>query len=325
MDNKKASGLNLVQRAMTMGLERSVLGQPVAPAPDVISSRLGDDLLAESSRRAQDRGPIMRESRGASELRLNYARFRDDKIICPGNADIATLNEFRTVKRRLLLAMQEAKTREGRPSTVLVTSAMPGEGKTFTALNLAAVLAAERNMHVLLIDGDAVKPSLFDYFTGQQNRAGLIDVLDGRVASVADAIHSCADVENLSVMFSGTSNPRASELMASARMEEIFAELARLYPDLFVVIDCSPVISPEPAALATHIDHAIMVVAAQQTSRHQLREALEHLAPCPHVSLLFNKSPRWRRETYYYNYHGSSGAAVGNMTDPQMVAEPGVP
>jgi len=321
--DKKSSSLNLVQRAMNLGFDRAPLAQPLMPA-DTVSSRLADDLLVETMRRAEDRGPILREAAPAADLRLNYARFRDDKIICPGNVDIATHNEFRTVKRRLLLAMQEAKPREGRPSTLLVTSTLPGEGKTFTALNLAAVLAAERNMHVLLIDGDAIKPSLPGYFTGAADTPGLTDVLDGS-ARTMEAIHACADIDNLSVMFAGSANPRASELMASARMEEMLAELARAYPDLFVVIDCSPVLSPEPAALAPHVDHAVMVIAAQQTSRHQLRDALEHLAACSHVSLLFNKSPRWRRDGRYYGYYAPPQSSFPNPEEARNYAGPGVP
>jgi receptor protein-tyrosine kinase len=250
-------------------------------------------------------------------VHLNRARFRDDKIICPGNIDVISHNEFRTIKRRLLLAMQEADAVKDRPNTVLVTSAMPGEGKTFTALNLAISLAAERNMRVLLIDGDVVNHSLSGYFNAGDSTAGLTDLLDGRAANVTEVMHGCAEIKNLSVMFAGRPDPRAPELMASTRMTEILGELLRADADLFVVVDCSPVISPEPAALAPHVDHAIMVVAAQQTSRHQLKEALENLAACPRVSLLFNKSPRWRRNGVYYGYYGQT-----NQGTASLAAEP---
>jgi receptor protein-tyrosine kinase len=303
--DKKSSSLNLVQRAMSLGMGRTI-APPAAPVADAGLSRRQpvDHLLFEPERIAGDAAPIQPERACVPELRLNYARCRDDKIICPGNVDVTTHNEFRTVKRRLLLAMQEIKAKRSNANAILVTSALPGEGKTFTALNLAITLAAERNLKVLLIDGDAVNPSLANYFTPGAEPLGLIDVLAGKVNKVADVVHPCADIGNLSVMFAGHADPRAPELMASVRMEEVLAELSRANPDLYILIDCSPVISPEPAAMAPHVDHAIMVVAAQQTSRHQLREALEHLAGCPQVSFLFNKSPRWRKEGAYYGYYG---------------------
>lgn len=319
----KAPGMPL-GAPMPGGFERAPLAPPLTPSLGAGPAGLAEELLAENARRAADLAPVGVENRGGDpQLRLNYARFRDDKILCPGNVDLTSHNEFRTVKRRLLLAMQEAKTVKDRPNSVLVTSAMPGEGKTFTALNLAVVLAAERNMHVLLVDGDAVNPSLSGYFNIDADTPGLTDLLEGSVARAADVVHGCADIANLSVMFAGKSNARAPELMASARLDEVLAELHRTYPDLFVVFDCSPAISPEPAALAPHVDHAIMVVAAQQTSRHQLREALEHLAACPHVSMLFNKSPRWRKDASYYGYYAQ--AAYGGLGEDPACANLGAP
>jgi Mrp family chromosome partitioning ATPase len=115
-------------------------------------------------------------------------------------------------------------------------------------------------------------------------------------------VHHCNGVANLSVIFAGNPDPRASELMASPRMAEVLAQLHRSYRNLFVVIDCSPVISPEAAALAGHVHHTIMVVAAEQASRAEVHDAIGHVSACRDVSLVFNKSPRWRKRDDYYQY-----------------------
>jgi receptor protein-tyrosine kinase len=275
--------------------------------------------VLETPRLGGDQNPIEFRESVVGEVQLNLGRCREEKILFPGSAEVETHNEFRAVKRRLLLAMSGVNVNTGYPNTVLITSAMPREGKTFTALNLALTLAAERDIHVLLMEGDVVNPSLHDYFTSAKVRKGLTDVLNGTVPAACEVVHPCAGVANLSVMFAGTPDPRAPELMASARMPEVLAQLSASYRDLFVVIDCSPVISPEPAALCAHVHHSIMVVAAEQTSRLQLQEALNHVSASPQVSLLFNKSPRWRKHGAYYGYgYGTTADAPRDAENPAV-------
>jgi receptor protein-tyrosine kinase len=277
--------------------------------------------VLETPRLAGDQTPIEFRDPVVGEVHLNIGRCREEKILFPGSSEIETHNEFRAVKRRLLLAMSAVNANPGYPNTVLITSAMPREGKTFTALNLSLTLAAERDIHVLLIEGDVVNPSLHQYFTSAKTRKGLTDALNGGVAAATEVVHPCAGVANLSVMFAGTPDARAPELMASVRMPEILAQLGACYRDLFVVIDCSPVISPEPAALCAHVHHAIMVVAAEQTSRLQLQEAINHVSASPQVSLLFNKSPRWRKHGSYYGYgYGIAAEAAPNAASSVVEA-----
>lgn len=312
-------GLNLIQRAMqfnaTKPIDRAHTGFSEERQADA-GARSAASLSEFDPRRfAGDTAPIEAEQTAPSQIEFNPGRCRDEKILLPGSLDIETRNEFRTIKRRLLLALRENPAEVEYPPVVLITSARPEEGKTFTALNLALTLADERDLHILLIEGDVVNPALSKYFATGRTREGLTDLLNESVQSARDVVHQCAGISNLSVMFAGNPESRASELMASPRMPEILAELHRSYRNLLVIMDCSPVISPEPAALAGHVTHAVVVVAAEQSSRLELRDALDHISACPRVSLIFNKSPRWRKKGGYYQYRYQSGAPGGGNQD----------
>jgi protein-tyrosine kinase len=315
-------GLNLIQRAMQFDATGSVdhlhAGFSEGRQAEPVSKYLPPHAGLDPRRFAGDSAPIELERIAPSQIEFNPGRCRDEKILLPGNPEIEARNEFRTIKRRLLLALRENPPEVDYPPVVLITSARPEEGKTFTALNLALTLADERDLHILLIEGDVVSPSLSKYFSTGRTREGLTDLLNENIQSATDVVHQCAEIQNLSVMFAGNPDPRASELMASPRMPEILGQLHRVYRNLVVVVDCSPVISPEPAALAGHATHTILVVAAEQSSRLELRDALDHVAACPRISLVFNKSPRWRKKGSYYQYgsrYGVAGGANQNIAD----------
>lgn len=302
--------LNLIERAMQldagphidMGKSAFIEAVPTERTPDIAAPDLDLSLLRGNAAAARER-PAK-----SLQIEFNPARCREEKILVPGNPEIETRNEFRTIKRRLLIAMKQASPEVDYPPAVLVTSARPGEGKTFVSLNLALTLADERDFQVLLVEGDVVNPSLSRYFATGRTREGLNELLNEKISSPEDVVYQCEDIPNLNVMFAGNPDPRASELMASPRMPEILAQLHRADRNLFVVIDCSPVVSPEPAALAGHVGHTIVVVGADQASRAEVEDALAHVAPSRQVSLVFNKSPRWRKTGGYYHYGYGYGA-----------------
>jgi receptor protein-tyrosine kinase len=124
-------------------------------------------------------------------------------------------------------------------------------------------------------------------------------------------LHRCADIPNLAMIFAGNPSANTPELISSGRMSNLCKELSARYPDRVIVLDTPPVLaSAEPAILASYVHHLVMVVAADQTDRHQLRKSLETVASCQSVSLLFNKAPSWNEPEYvaYYGY-ASSGVA----------------
>jgi len=237
-------------------------------------------------------------------VRLDFRALRQNGLITPDNMTSAISNEFRGIKRRLLQKVRDPQTRAAVSNLIMVTSSLPGEGKTFSSINLALSLAAERGLQVLLIDADVIRPSVGNMFVAPPNE-GLTDLLTGKVSHVSDVLHRCSDIPNLAVIFAGNPCANTPELISSGKMANLCKELSARYPDRVIVLDTPPVLaSAEPAILASYVHHLVMVVAADQTDRHQLRKSLESVASCQSVSLLFNKAPSWNEQEYvaYYGY-----------------------
>jgi receptor protein-tyrosine kinase len=252
---------------------------------------------------------------GSHPVRLNLMRIRQSQIVTPDNTSSTTYNEFRAIKRKLIpMARSTGVGGTMVNNLFMVTSALPGEGKTFTAMNLAISLAAEQNLNVILIDGDVVRSSLEAYFDGANGR-GLTELLNGKCQDVNEVMHRCVDVPNLRIIFAGKHDAGSPELLASKRMADISRDLATRYPDRIIIIDAPPVLAAaEPAALVAHMNHVIMVVAAQHPSRHHIEEALTRISSARNVMMLFNKSPQWRHTSaasYYYYYRKDTEAASG--------------
>ena len=237
-------------------------------------------------------------------VRLDFRALRQNGLITPDNMTSAISNEFRGIKRRLLQKVRDPQTRAAVSNLIMVTSSLPGEGKTFSSINLALSLAAERGLQVLLIDADVIRPSVGNMFVAPPAE-GLTDLLTGKVSHVSDVLHRCSDIPNLAVIFAGNPCANTPELISSGKMANLCKELSARYPDRVIVLDTPPVLaSSEPAILASYVHHLVMVVAADQTDRHQLRKSLESVASCQSVSLLFNKAPSWNEQEYvaYYGY-----------------------
>lgn len=329
----QASGPNVIGRAM----EREPLESPpslkssapmsmresipsaMPPAPQQPTPRRGDGVSAVGpaangyapapvSRMAEQ--PHTVAPQAGKTVRLDFRALRQNGLITPDNMTSAISNEFRGIKRRLLQKVRDPQTRAAVSNLIMVTSSLPGEGKTFSSFNLALSLAAERGLQVLLIDADVIRPSVGNMFMAPPNE-GLTDLLTGKVSRVSDVLHRCSDIPNLAVIFAGNPSANTPELLSSPKMANLCKELSARYPDRVIVLDTPPVLaSAEPAILASYVHHLVMVVAADQTDRHQLRKALESVASCQSVSLLFNKAPSWNEQEYvaYYGYASSQTA-----------------
>jgi receptor protein-tyrosine kinase len=249
------------------------------------------------------------------DIRINFSELRRRGMITPDNLSSTISFEFRAIKRRLLAAARDANSKEITKNLIMITSALPGEGKTFTATNLALALAAERDLRVLLIDADAIKPTVGQLFE-HSGSTGFTDLLTGTSAKVSDVMHRCADLPNLSVIFSGKRDERAPELISSRRTADLLAEISGRYDNRVVIFDTPPVLgSAEPANLAMYMHQVLVVVAAGAANRHQIHTTLENISACPNVSIVFNKAPKWHKadtDTYYYYRSEGAPAASSN-------------
>lgn len=200
--------------------------------------------------------------------------------------------EYRQIRSALAFANVD-----GRASTLLVTSAGPGEGKSTFAANMSLALAETRE-RVLVIDADLRRPRVAPYF-GVEGAVGLTGVLLGEV-DLADAISTRAD-STLDILTAGVVAPNPSEILASAAMRNLIAQAEELY-DL-VVIDSPPVLSVADANLLAPLVSGVLLIAdATKTSRAQLAAAVDGLrvAGAHVLGVVLNRvRPPRRRDDYY--------------------------
>jgi exopolysaccharide/PEP-CTERM locus tyrosine autokinase len=210
--------------------------------------------------------------------------------------------DFRIIKRPLLRNLRsDAAPPIRNGNLIVVTSALPGEGKTYCAINLAMSIAMERDITVLLVDADVARPSVLKVL-GLGAEAGLMDILLNDELELADVILK-TNVPTLSILPAGRSNRHATELLASRSMSTLLSEIANRYADRIVIFDSPPLlITTEASVLAAQMGQVVMVVEAETTTQNAVREALRLLDSCKHVNLIYNKIKAFPG-TEYYGYY----------------------
>jgi exopolysaccharide/PEP-CTERM locus tyrosine autokinase len=236
------------------------------------------------------------------ELDLNHMRELGMVTAAAGRTRL--LEDFRVIKRPLLQrAFAERKPGEKPGNLIMVTSSLPGEGKTYCAINLAMSIAMELDHTVLLVDADVARPSVLRSL-GLPAHRGLMDILLDDSIDMADVMLR-TNVDTLSILPAGTSTQRATELLASSSMSNLVHEIANRYKDRVVIFDSPPLLlTSESRVLASHMGQIVMVVEAQTTTQHAVKEALSQLADFPNVNLIYNKTRDFPgiEETYDYHY-----------------------
>jgi protein-tyrosine kinase len=170
---------------------------------------------------------------------------------------------------------------------VLICSSQPKEGKSFCAANLALSLAGEREVDVLLVDGDFSKPDV-PRLLGLHSGPGLVDALADPQADPEDFIIR-TDVAGLSVLPAGRKQNNVPELLASGRTREVLAKLIAGNSRRIILFDSPPALMASPATLlAGNVGQVLVVVRADQTTEADLRETIGLLSGCDHVALMLN-------------------------------------
>lgn len=213
--------------------------------------------------------------------------------------------EYRQIKRPLLVnAFNKGAGAIENGNLIMVTSALPGEGKTFTAINLALSIALERDKTVLLVDADVARPAISE-MVGHHAQQGLVDYLLHENMALSDVLLR-TNFQNLRLLPAGRKHPHSTELLASENMHRLMQELATRYPDRIVIFDSPPLLpTTEAAVLAGLMGQVVMVVEAEKTPQEAIREALDLLDPEKMIGLVLNKSHRTFGTPYndYYGYY----------------------
>lgn len=236
-----------------------------------------------------------------NRLSIDLRRLEKMGFLSPRRPVSRMSEEIRLVKRQILERASAAEDQhDGRmngiangdgtlPSTVMVTSSTSGEGKTFVAINLAISLALECDTYVLLVDGDVLRPSVFETL-GLEPGPGLTDALEDRWLDLGSVI-SPTTIPKLSLLSAGSANQFSAELLGSQRMRRLMREMATRYRDRIVIYDSPPLLaSSEAAVLAREAGQVLVVVEANRTSQTTLDSALDMVDDCSNVSLLLNKA-----------------------------------
>lgn len=209
--------------------------------------------------------------------------------------------EFRIIKRPLLA---NAASRTLPPirnaNLIMVTSALPGEGKSFTALNLAMSIAMEFDRTVLLVDADVARPSL-PRVLGLPEQDGLLDVLQGKIALPDVLLRT--NVEKLTLLTAGSADAHATELLASDGMTRLLNEMAKRYSDRIIIFDSPPLLmTTESRVLANQMGQIVMVVQAEETLQKAVIQALTTIEACPVKALVLNRARNVDQIVYGYGY-----------------------
>ena len=240
---------------------------------------------------------------------INRERLAAKNFIVPDGPVTGLSEEFRIVKRQLLLAARGGKGIEAieHGERILICSAHPNEGKTFCAINLALSMASEKDNRVLLVDADFAKPSVLSTL-GIESGPGFMDALADPTCDAESFIIE-TDVHGLSILPAGAQTNSDTEYLAASRTAAVIDQLTRNDPSRIIIFDSPPALAASPASvLALHVGQILMVVQADETTDSALRDALSLLSGCDHVQLLLNRtkfSPTGRQFGNYYGYGAS--------------------
>ena len=254
--------------------------------------------------------PIARKKKvytGGEKHHLDEKHLIHGGLLAPLDHAIPVADEFRRIKRPLIDNVVKNPGGEGdHVNVIMVASALPGAGKTFCSVNLAASISLERELNVLLVDADVAKPHISRAF-GLSDHPGLIDILEDETRSIGEVLVR-TDLNDIQVLPAGRKHTQSTELLASDRMAAVVADLATRYPDRIIVMDSPPLLmTSEAQALAKQAGQIALVIESGKTLHQEVREVLETLDQSKPINVILNKSIYTQPGGYYgggYGYYG---------------------
>jgi len=296
--------MSIVEKALSKIQEKRAMQPPVpaevrAEGRERIRPPAGKPAVPAVSVAAEHLGPT---------IHVNRAHLQELGVLAPDSVQQRIADEFRRVKWPLLGAAFGRSTESvPRGNVIMVASAMPDEGKTFCAANLALSVAQERDCSVLLVDADIARTRLSEAF-GINKLPGLVDLLSNPGAELRRLV-AATDIPGLRVLSAGQKSARAPELLASQKMDDLIAQLSRDAPDQIVIFDSSPLLATNEAqVLSRLVGQVLVVVRAGSTPAPAVSEALALLDRTKAISLMLNQVQRlWHSPRYYGDYYATHG------------------
>ena len=248
--------------------------------------------------------PVLEPPRPTRTVHVDRDALRQSELLPPVSQERQLSGEYRQIKRPLIanaLGRGVAKVPNGH--RIMVASAMPGDGKTFTSINLSLSFALEKDLSIVLVDADVAKAHL-SRILGVENDPGLMDLLHDEQLDPESVILP-TDVPGLSILPAGKAVETATELLSSARMEQVAAQISARDPTRIVLFDSPPLlITSEAMALVGAVGQIVMVVRAGVTPQSAVLDAIELLGEGKSIGLVLNQTDEQLRPGYYYQYYG---------------------
>lgn len=250
----------------------------------------------------QNLGRVLQPSQ---TLALDLTQLEAAGFLPPADQRRRQMHEYRTIKRALL----DAAADETLPmrNVIMVTSALSGDGKTYTTFNLARSMALELDRRVLLIDADVLRRGLSSAL-GLENAPGLVDLLCDERIALEDVVVQTADA-NLCILPAGRVDENVNELLASDRMPRVISRLSNAFPRQITLFDSPPLLlTSEAGTLAGFAGQIVLVVRAFLTGQDNVRAALARLDPGKRISAIFNA---WQPSGPFEKHYGAAGLYYG--------------
>ena len=292
-------------------------GASVAPA-DAIAAPV--EAVAEPSTKIQAKSatpagpefdPGATIGQMSRQVELDLDALAAAGIVSPNAPRSKIADQYRVIKRPLIAnAMAKGASAVTNGNLIMVTSAVAGEGKSFTALNLAMSIATELDNTVMLVDADVARPSILRML-GLPASQGLLDLLVGDVSDLSRVLLK-TNVDKLTILPSGTPHARATELLASDSMSRLIADIAKRYSDRIIIFDSPPLLlTTESRVLATHMGQIVVVVHADKTLQSDVQHAVSTIEACPVKMVILNQAKTGTRDGYGYGYGEGYGYGYG--------------
>lgn len=275
--------------------------QPGREDPLEATGQMGRIVEAEDVAAPVDDAPTSHQY-GGKRVEIDTKQLLAHGLLAPETRGRRLDDEYRTIKRPLLRnagAPQDLGVSRG--NLWLVSSAIAGEGKTFTCVNLCLSVAREKDWSIVLVDGDCKKPHLTRLF-GAEGEPGLMDLLHDKSLKF-DSVVMPTNIPGLSILPAGSRDDHASELLASHRMGKLCEKIAKDDPKRIVLFDSPPLLLTEEApVLATQVGQILLVVEANRTPQHAVLEARDRLDPDKAINLVLNQADSREHSSVYGGY-----------------------
>ena len=300
--SKIQEALNRIQRP----------GKSAGPSASggVLDSSEAATFLGKPTPEVNDQGVVIEPDDGGL-IAIDREALRAEGYLAPQQQERHIADQYRIIKRPLIEnALGKTAADLSEANLIMVTSALPGDGKTFNCINLALSMAREKDLTVLLVDADVAKPHVSELFN-VADRPGMIDILNGQASF--ESVVMRTDLPRLSLLPAGSPDASATELLASRRMEGFVHDLSRSSPNRIVIFDSPPLLATSEArVLATHIGQIAMIVRAGKTPQRAVQDALNGLDKSKAINLILNESSSGVGSEGYGFYGYGYGYGHGN-------------